>query len=111
MKDDELLLEPARTLVTFCTTTAQNLRNRLRVMVDHLVELLDHFRLLLYLPLELVQTLQDLLDVNVHIVDILLMTIPSHPDLIDLIVMGFQNTTYLLEGRSRILLQLVPLWY
>ena len=104
-------IRPARTLVTFRTTTTRDLRNRLRVVVDHLVQRPNHFRLLLHLLLELVQAFEDLLDINVHLVDILPVTIPLHPDPVDLIIVGLEDATYLLEGRSRILLQLVPLWY
>ena len=111
MKDDELLLKPARTLVTFHTTTAGYLRDCLRVMVDHLVELLDYFHLLLYLPLELVQALQDLLYINVHLIELLAMTISTDPDLIDLIVVGLEDSTNLLGNRRQVALQLVPLWY
>ena len=80
-------------------------------MVNHLVERSDYFCLFLYLLLELIQTLQDLLDIDVHIVDVFPVMISSHPDLVDLVVMGLQDATHLLKGRSRILLQPVPLWY
>ena len=102
---------PARTPVTFCTTTARDLRDSLRVVVDHLVERSDYLRLLLHLLLELIQTLKDLLHAGVRLVDILTMTISTNIDPIDLVVVGLQDATDLFEGRSRILLQLVLLWY
>ena len=102
-------IKPARTLVTFCTTTAQNLRDCLRVVIDHLVKRPDYLRLLLHLLLELVQVFEDLLHVDVRLVDSFSMTISPHIDPIDLVVMGLQDATDLFEGRSRILLQLVPL--
>ena len=79
------------------------------MVIDHLVKRPDYLRLLLHLLLELIQAFEDLLHINVHLVDILSMTISLHIDPIDLVVMGLQDATYLLEGRSQILLQLVPL--
>ena len=103
-------IKPARTPVTFRTTTARDLRDCFRVMVDHLVERPDHLRLLFHLLLELVQTLEDLLHAGVCLVDIFTMTISTNIDPIDLVVVGLQDATDLLEGRSRILLQFIPLW-
>ena len=78
-------------------------------MVDHLVERPNYFRLFLHLLLKLVQAFEDLLHIEVHFVDVLPMTISSHPDPVDPIVVGLQDATHLLEGRSRILFQFIPL--
>ena len=104
-------IKPARTLVTFRAATARYFRDHLRMVIDHLVEHPDHFRLLLHLLLELIQAFEDLLHIDVHLVDIFSMTISTHIDPIDLVVMGLQDATDLLEGRCRIRLQLIPLWY
>ena len=93
-------IRPARTPVTFRTATARNLRDSLRVVVDHLVERSDHLCLLLHLLLELVQAFKDLLHVDVRLVDVLPMTISPHIDPVDFVVVGLQDATDLLEGRS-----------
>ena len=90
-------------------TTAWYLCDCLRVIINHLVELSDHFHLCLYLPFELVQLLQDLLHVDVHIVDVFAMTIAAHPDPVDLIILGFEYSTDFLGNQSQVALQFVPL--
>ena len=100
-------IRPARTPVTFRTTTARDLRNRLRVVINHLVERPDYLRLLLHLLFELIQAFEDRLDVNIHLVDVFPMTISPHVDPVDFVVVGLQDATNLLKGRRRIRLQLV----
>ena len=81
------------------------------MIIDHLVELLYDLCLCLHLPLQLVESLQDHLHVNGHLVDVLTMAISPHPDLVDLVIMGLEHSTNLLGNQCQIALQLVPLWY
>ena len=79
------------------------------MVVDHLVKHSDHFHLLLHLLLKLIQALQDLLDIDVHLIDLLPMTISSHPDLVDLVIMGLENATDFLGNRCQVTFQFIPL--
>ena len=97
--------------LTFCTTTARYLRNHLQVVVKHFIKLLNDLSMHHHLPLELVELLQDCLHVDAHVVNILAMTITSHPDLVDLFVVGLEDSTDLLGNCHKVALQLISLWY
>ena len=96
-------------LPTFRTTATRNLCDRLRVVVNNLIELLDDLHLLLHLPLKLVQAFQDLLHVDAHLIELLAMTVSTNPGLIDLIVVGLEYATNLLGNCRQVALQSIPL--
>ena len=81
------------------------------MVVNNFIKLLDDLLLCLHLLLQLVGSLQDLGHINGHLIDILSMMIPLHPDFVDLVLVALEDASHFLGHCSEIALQAIPLWY